>query len=254
MALPTTRPRSSTFRVAWVHCGVFVFACIAHMAMASSDEPFKAVADYPKGCYEGPGPAEGDNIELLPPSCIFSLRGVKSDGVYQETGGIVIRTNMDGKWGEMRIQVDLKKGSTNEETEVDVETSGWAHLWFEHGDISFHLNPASGAEGFFNETFEGEIPVYVVSTIHASFPDNKQAWSPWYRTNGNADSERLELVSFNMANSDEGVRLTSWLTLVIGKVEGGWNFVAAYPTYGEVGGKGFEFRHTIAKGVLHDRL
>ncbi|KAF4709728.1 hypothetical protein FOZ62_021046, partial [Perkinsus olseni] len=104
MALPTTRPRSSTFRVAWVHCGVFVFACIAHMAMASSDEFFKAVADYPKGCYEGPGPAEGDNIELLPPSCIFSLRGVKSDGVYQETGGIVIRTNMDGKWGEMRIQ------------------------------------------------------------------------------------------------------------------------------------------------------
>ncbi|KAF4691191.1 hypothetical protein FOZ60_016002 [Perkinsus olseni] len=128
------------------------------MPFASSDEAFRAVADYPKGCYEGPRPAEGDDIELLTPSCIFSLKGVNPDGVYQETGGIVIRTNMDGKWGEMRIQVDLKKSSTNEETEVNVQTSGWAHVGFEHDDISFHFNSASGGEGFFTGTPKRKYP------------------------------------------------------------------------------------------------
>ncbi|KAF4753775.1 hypothetical protein FOZ62_025440, partial [Perkinsus olseni] len=179
MALPSTRLCSSASRATLVR-SVFLVACMYHMSIASSDEPFRTVADYPKNCYDGPGPADGDKIELLSPSCIFSLKGLKPDGVYQETGGIVIRTTMGGKWGEMRIQVDLKKDPTSGETKVSMETSGWAHLWFEHDGIGIHWNPASNIGHF---TGTSVIPVSVASAVDVYYPENEHSWFSWYGVN-----------------------------------------------------------------------
>ncbi|KAF4650397.1 hypothetical protein FOL46_000987, partial [Perkinsus olseni] len=204
MATPTTIPYSSTSRVTWVRCSAFLLACIFHMPTASSDQLFKTVVDYPKGCNQGPGPAEGDKIELLPLSCIFSLKGQKPDGVYQETGGIVIRTNKAGHWGEMMIQVNLVKNRTSGETEVNVKTSGWAHLWFDYAGIGFHYNPAPG-----NQHFSGTpvVRVSLASVVHVVYPDGKKAWSPWYGIDGFASSKHMELLAIPELHEDSKVPL-----------------------------------------------
>ncbi|KAF4702470.1 hypothetical protein FOZ63_031057 [Perkinsus olseni] len=246
MALPTTR----TSLAIWVHCGVFLLACISILSIASSDEPFRTVADYPKGCYRGPGPAEGDTIELLHPSCIFSQKGQKSNGVYQETGGIIIRTNMAGKWGQMKIQVNLMESRTSGETEVSVETSGWAHLWFDYDDIGFHWNPASNT-GYFSDT--SVVPVSVASTVDAHYPEGEKARFLWYGINGFASSKQMELIA-TPAQKGSDVPLFVWNVLRMEKLEGGWKYHITFTAAGDRAGKIFNFTRTIVDGVLHDRI
>ncbi|KAF4691193.1 hypothetical protein FOZ60_016004 [Perkinsus olseni] len=255
MALPTTRLYSNNSRVTWVtYCSVFMFVCISQLSFASSDEPFRNVADYPKGCYAGPGPGEGGIIELMHPSCIFSQRGRKSDGVYQETGGILIRTNMAGHWGQMVIQVNLREDSTTGETEVSVLTSGWAHLWFEHDDIGFHWNPAPGDKLFGDKTETSVVPVAVTSAVYATYPDGKKASFPWYGIKGFASTKQMELLAMPEQNKGSDVPLYVWNVFRIEKVGGGWKFHITFTAAGDVAGKLFNFTRTIVDGVLHDRI
>ncbi|KAF4691194.1 hypothetical protein FOZ60_016005 [Perkinsus olseni] len=218
MALPTTRLYTRTSLAIWVHCGVFVLACISPLSIASSGEPFRTVADYPKGCYAGPGPAEGDTIELLHPSCIFSQKGQRSDGVYQETGGIVIRTNMAGKWGEMRIQVNLMENHTSGETKASV------------------------------------VPVSVASTVDAHYPEGKKARFPWYGIKGFASSKQMELLATPEQNKGSDLPLYVWNILRMEKLEGGWKYHITFTAAGDRAGKIFNFTRTIVNGVLHDRV
>ncbi|KAF4731351.1 hypothetical protein FOZ62_023077, partial [Perkinsus olseni] len=182
----------------------------------------------------GPGSAEGDKIELLAPSCIFSQKGQKSDGSYQQTGGIVIRTNMAGKWGEMRIQVNLWLGPPMVR-------------------ICFHYNPAPG-----NQHFSGTpvVPMSLASVIHVVYFDGKKAWSPWYGIDGFASSKQMDLLAIPELHEDSDVPLQVWNVFRIEKVKGGWQFHITFTAAGEepFTRKIFFFTQNIVDGVLHDRL
>ncbi|KAF4669046.1 hypothetical protein FOZ61_005181 [Perkinsus olseni] len=162
-------------------------------------------------------------------------------------------TNKAGHWGEMMIQVNLVENRTSGETEVNVKTSGWAHLWFDYAGIGFHYNPAPG-----NQHFSGTpvVPVSLASVVHVVYLDGKKAWSPWYGIDGFASSKQMELLAIPELHEDSDVPLQVWNVFRIEKVNGGWQFHITFTAAGEepFTRKIFFFTQNIVDGVLHDRL
>ncbi|KAF4680641.1 hypothetical protein FOZ60_013146, partial [Perkinsus olseni] len=94
-------------------------------------EPLSVTADYPKGCNGGPGPGNrSDIVQLLRGTCLYNLQGYNSHRAYQDSTGIIIKTNMPGREGFLHLQFDTwaeALGSTSIEM-VSVNISGRLYL------------------------------------------------------------------------------------------------------------------------------
>ncbi|KAF4730606.1 hypothetical protein FOZ63_027397 [Perkinsus olseni] len=60
------------------------------------------IADYPSGCCDGPGPAQGHNFQFLDETavCFYIRKGLNSNGRFQESAGVIFSTNAPGRVGE----------------------------------------------------------------------------------------------------------------------------------------------------------
>ncbi|KAF4718203.1 phosphatidylinositol kinase- protein kinase tor1, partial [Perkinsus olseni] len=124
------RPRK--MRSNRLHRNLSLLVLVTQVVTPLSAEPLTVTADYPAGCLEGPGAAEGSIIDtVLRHSCIYIKRGVNSDGVYQDSGGILLASNYPHTGeGTMKIQINFINHSS---APVTVEISGRVHFsfWFE---------------------------------------------------------------------------------------------------------------------------
>ncbi|EER04870.1 hypothetical protein Pmar_PMAR028844 [Perkinsus marinus ATCC 50983] len=209
--------------------GSLLLVTVMEAALGLSDIPLQVTADYPPGCYGGPGPGNGSTIyNMLAPSCIYNMKGYTIDGVHREVGGMILNTNRPGHYGSLHMNVNLSTVPGTEKHDVLVGTKGWAHLSVGDETRDFWWNPAPG------QNIYGPDPVEVgvqVSTIDSgTLPNNVSIWSSWDRLTGTANSDGLMLLfckhecSSNVPNS----RFYTVQEIRIEKVEGGWYYAITY--------------------------
>ncbi|EER09435.1 hypothetical protein Pmar_PMAR001638 [Perkinsus marinus ATCC 50983] len=208
--------------------GSLLLATVMEAALGLPDIPFQITADYPPGCYGGPGPGEGSNItDMLAPSCIYNMKGYAIDGVHREVAGIILNNNMRGRYGSLHMNLNLSTLPGTVKHNVIVGTYGWAHLSVGDETRDFWWNPSPG------ENIYGPKPVEVfakVATIDSgTLPNNVSTWSSWDSLTGTAHSDGLNLIcthkcSSNVPNSE----FYTGQEILIKRVEGGWNYLVTY--------------------------
>ncbi|EER01380.1 hypothetical protein Pmar_PMAR009779 [Perkinsus marinus ATCC 50983] len=208
--------------------GSLLLATVMEAALGLPDIPFQITADYPLGCYGGPGPGNGSAIyNMLPPSCIYNMKGYTIDGVHREVAGIILNTNRPGHWGSLHMSLNLSTVPDTETHDVLVGTDGWAHLSVGDETRDFWWNPAPG------KNIYGPQPVEVrvqVSTIDSgTLPNNVSIWSSWDRLTGTANSDGLRLFCMHKCSSNvPSSEIYTIQEIVIKRVEGGWYYLITY--------------------------
>ncbi|EER17945.1 hypothetical protein Pmar_PMAR005731, partial [Perkinsus marinus ATCC 50983] len=133
--------------------GLFLVAIVTQTAaQRQPDIPYQVTADYPAGCYGGPGPGEGSNIaDLQAPCCIYNVKGytvgAREARVYRETAGIILNTNRHNLAGTMQINVTLMFNISLLQPKfigAEVETYGLAHLSVGDEKREFYLSIGGG--------------------------------------------------------------------------------------------------------------
>ncbi|EER07870.1 hypothetical protein Pmar_PMAR008048 [Perkinsus marinus ATCC 50983] len=209
-------------------CGSLWLATVMEAALGLPDIPFQITADYPPGCYGGPGPGEGSNItDMLAPSCIYNMKGYATDAVYREAAGIILNTNRAGYYDGMLLNLTVSNLPGTLKPDILVETDGWAHLSVGDETRDFWWNPSQG------KIIYGPKPVEVsakVATIDSgTLPNNVSTWSSWDSLTGTAHGNGLHLIcthkcSSNVPNSE----FYTAQEILMKKVEGGWNYLVMY--------------------------
>ncbi|KAF4670873.1 hypothetical protein FOZ61_007884 [Perkinsus olseni] len=224
----------------WLY-GSFLLIHIAKVALALSSESVTVIADYPKGCYGGPGPAkDGGNIKLLDGTCIYSMRGKTSAKVPQESAGIKLATNIPGRGGAMKLQLDVVGDTAHlfGRPKISVKTSGLAFLKMQYEDIRFWWKPAPG------------------DRVYKSDDKGERVDTDWYNISGLAVSNGISLFAHV-----EDVTLGSDVPLIldskvdIHKVDGGWSYHIGYGAgvyYNWSESTKYHWSITIAGGILYD--
>ncbi|EER03143.1 hypothetical protein Pmar_PMAR018398 [Perkinsus marinus ATCC 50983] len=208
--------------------GSLLFATVMEAALGVLDAPLKITADYPPGCYGGPGPGEGSNItDMLAPSCIYSMESYTTDGSYTEVAGIILNTNRPGHYGSMSVNFTVSSPTRTREPDILVVTDGWAHLSVGDETRDFWWNPAPGKNSY------GPDRVFVffrVPTIDfGTLPRNVSVWSSWDSLIGGAQSDGLGLrVSHKCSSNVPYSEFYSSQQILIKRVRGGWYYLVKY--------------------------
>ncbi|KAF4657556.1 hypothetical protein FOL46_007367 [Perkinsus olseni] len=89
-------------------------------------EPLSVTADYPKGCNGKPSVTENrsDIVYLLRGTCLYNLEGYNSHRAYQESTGIMIKTNMPGREGFLYLQFNRLILSVNISGRLNLDAEG----------------------------------------------------------------------------------------------------------------------------------
>ncbi|KAF4753297.1 hypothetical protein FOZ62_005288, partial [Perkinsus olseni] len=239
----------------WIY-GSFLLIHITEVALALSSESVTVIADYPKGCYGGPGPAKGGgHIKLLDGACIYSMRGKTSAKVPQESAGIKLATNIPGRGGAMKLQLDVVGETAHSfgRPKISVKTSGLAFLKMQDEDIRFWWNPAPGDRVFTSDD-KGEVRVELPSTTHGRFQGSQRVDTDWYNISGLAVSNGISLFAHvEDVTLDSDVPLILDSKVDIHKVEGGWSYHIGYGAgvyYNWSESTKYHWGITIAGGIL----
>ncbi|KAF4672267.1 hypothetical protein FOL46_009258 [Perkinsus olseni] len=98
---------------------------------ALSTDELSVTADFPANCEGGPGLVKGGNIGASS-YCLYHMYGRNSDGFYQNSTGIIFKTNDPDHYGDMKVQLNVVEADPMEPAKVTVETSGWVHMLKEY--------------------------------------------------------------------------------------------------------------------------
>ncbi|KAF4685275.1 hypothetical protein FOZ60_006673 [Perkinsus olseni] len=249
--MPNIGFRYTILRFNSLYRSFLLFVYVVHMVEALADTPWATVtADYPKRCNRGPGPMkEGGDLRVMKGTCIYNIRGFQAGGGYQRSAGVIIKTNMPGRIGWMKVQFDIVEG-TEAGPEVTVNTLGFAHVGFAHGDMSFWWNPAPGNRSF--KMIAGrKVHVDMASIAYGFFPDHKNAWTSWYSIQGDALMCCVMSLSSNVpAKGVPGVSFEQLVYMAV--VPDGWQYTVAFQAVSQGGAvPKFNFTQYIANGTLY---
>ncbi|KAF4728527.1 hypothetical protein FOZ63_024303 [Perkinsus olseni] len=270
MPLQTITPSVSGYRSNWLPTSQILIFSVVAVAMPLSArstlepseeprvplEPLRVTADYPKGCNGGPGPKKGgENITVLEGTCIYSLRGHNTKGEYQESAGLIARSNVPGKSGVLRLQYNIFSGDAPIPRHIrnfTVNVSGLADLQFENDGIYIWWE-AGGVSGNFDGEFGRRADVEVPSKVYVRFPGGDEAYNEHYALTGWADSERLRLFSNGTAKSNSSrIKLFTGQSASITQLEEGWNYEVYAGARGFIDEEiSFRFAKYVANGTLY---
>ncbi|KAF4662892.1 hypothetical protein FOZ61_002098 [Perkinsus olseni] len=243
---------SSKFRLNWLYRSLFCVLCIPQLVRAQ----VPVVADYPEGCHAGPRSSRTTIHVLSPGSCLYLMRGPNKDGDDEERAGIVIKTNVAGVVGKLKIQVDVVGHSPHYfgTPNVSVETSGFAFLDYQSEDHHIWWYPGP-QEMRFTPSDEGYLHVSLPSTSGAQFPRDQQAITHHHKLSGVATSDGVNLFGHTEQTGSSNVPLKVDLKMAIKRVDGGWNYHIGYDargTYTKPSGvrNTYHYAVNIAKGTL----
>ncbi|KAF4750991.1 hypothetical protein FOZ62_014503, partial [Perkinsus olseni] len=199
----------------------------------------RPIADFPPGCFDGPGPVFGENFNRFEETaiCVYILEGVNDNGVYQESPGIRFLSNSPGYPGRGRTAtvqlnvVDLP--GTAPQGGITVETASFAFVGIEFAFANFTwaIAPTSrstvgtddGVPVAFPTSFEGhEVPEDELS--YTVDPQELSTTAP-----RGVDAHRTGLRLVNSAPSKPGSLLPFQVTQEVSikrKTRGvrGWEF------------------------------
>ncbi|EER13720.1 hypothetical protein Pmar_PMAR018411 [Perkinsus marinus ATCC 50983] len=208
--------------------GSLLLATVMEAALGLPDIPFQVTADYPHGCYRGPGPGEWSIIRDMPSSsCIYNMKGYTFNGVYREVAGIILNTTRPGHHGSLHMILNLSTVPGTSKYDVLVRTEGWAHLSVGDKSKDFWWNPSPGEHIYGPE--HGEVSARV-ATIDSGTPStNVSIWSSWDTLTGKAHGDGLDLICEHKCSSS--VLNSEFYTaqrILIRRVEGGWHYFVTY--------------------------
>ncbi|KAF4685185.1 hypothetical protein FOZ60_006804 [Perkinsus olseni] len=169
-------------------------------------KPLSVTADYPPGCNGGPGPAKhGDSIHVQTGSCIYNMEGCNLHGVHQESTGIMIKSNMPGRDGDLKLQfntmADGPEGTSIKMVSVNI--SGSANLETNEDGVYVWWNPG-GRDVNYEARFGGIPNIEVPSRIYVCLPSGEKASNGKYNVRGWANTGKLSLQSDASARSHSG--------------------------------------------------
>ncbi|EER05202.1 hypothetical protein Pmar_PMAR010486 [Perkinsus marinus ATCC 50983] len=205
--------------------GLLVLAIMTQATLGQSEGSFQVTADYPAGCHGGPGPGRGSVITtVMEPSCIYSKKGVTSDGVYKEAAGIILKTNRPGHFGSMHVNFTVFTTPDNKSGTL-VETYGWAHLSVGDETRDFWWNPAPGEDAYGPGS-----RIHIATIDYGYFPKYKvNIWNSWHALEGSPDCQMLHLISNQRASSNvHNPSFSTGQQIRISKKDGGWDFLVVY--------------------------
>ncbi|KAF4701990.1 hypothetical protein FOZ62_017254, partial [Perkinsus olseni] len=200
----------------------------------------ETTADYPKGCHGGPGPAKGSVVHVLSEgSCIYNMRGYDKRLLDIESAGVILKTNMAGHTGSMKIQIDVVGDLvyTFETPNVSVTTSGGAYLGYGDKKTRFWWKPSPGDKSF-SPSDEGAVHVEMPAIFHAIFKGGQKADTDKYSISGSAVSNGMTLYGHAEQTSGSDVPLSVDFKISIERVENGWKYLIGYDARGSYTIKG----------------
>ncbi|KAF4726582.1 hypothetical protein FOZ62_001030 [Perkinsus olseni] len=235
MAVPTIEQYFGNLRFSRLLCSLSVFVYAVQAVLPPSFNSLVVIADQPAGCYVGPDSDKtGHDTKPQGGTCIYTLRGTDAKGVPQESGGIMIYSNIPEHDGFMRVQVDMLESDFPEYPDVVVTTSGSAHLQLDAQDgMRFTWSADAGDQ--FRTQDPGNDEVYIKSVVHGYFPDGKEASTTPFDLHSYIHSTGIFLHNYPYAKAtgDSGVELETRQRVVVSKVEGGWQFTVLFQAKGQ---------------------
>ncbi|KAF4684175.1 hypothetical protein FOZ60_008153 [Perkinsus olseni] len=236
---------------------VLLSVLAVQVVIALPDRSLSVVADYPKGCHDGPG-SEGAVVDVLSEgSYLYFMRGQDSAGRPRESAGIDIKTNVERLVGNMSLQLNVFGDTVHyiETPNISVETSGWAHLAFDHDDVDLwwalspsdtHLSPSD--EGYLKLS----LPFFFIGT----FPEDQRAFTGYKNISGVAVSNGMHLYADLNQTEESDVPFNVKFKVSIEKVERGWRYHIGYGargSYKQAPGVDHTYFHTVdvAKGTIY---
>ncbi|EER11276.1 hypothetical protein Pmar_PMAR007382 [Perkinsus marinus ATCC 50983] len=238
--------------------GIFLLAIVTQTAaQRQPDTPFQVTADYPDGCYGGPGPGYGSDIgDLQPPCCIYNMKGYTKDGFHRETAGIILKTNRDGLSGTMQMNVTLMFNLSLPYPNflgVEVETYGLAHLSIGDETRKFYLSIGGGNV---KRSYGTGMMVYAPINEAGFIPNKGSVVHIWGLDSlrGTATSTGLSIAaSHRPATNAEVVNFWSTTVLHMEKRKDGWDYKLEYFFYDLTRKIGAYDKYTI-RGYLLDNV
>ncbi|EER03257.1 hypothetical protein Pmar_PMAR028826 [Perkinsus marinus ATCC 50983] len=217
--------------------GLFLLAIVTQTAaQGKPDILYQVTADYPAGCYGGPGPGEGSNIaDLQAPCCIYNVKGYtigpREARIHRETAGIILNTNREGLSGTMQINVTLMFNLSLLHPKflgVEVETYGLAHLSIGDETRKFYL---SIGELNVKRSYGTGMMVYAPINEAGFIPNKGSVVHIWGLDSlkGMATSSGLFLTATHKpATNAEAVDFFSTTDLYVEERKDGWDYKLEY--------------------------
>ncbi|KAF4673723.1 hypothetical protein FOL46_006580 [Perkinsus olseni] len=234
MALPTIEQSVGNLRFSRLLCNLSVFVYAVQAVLPPSLNSL-VIADQPAGCYVAPGSDKtGDDTKSQGGTCIYTLRGTDARGAPQESGGIMIYSNIPGHDGSMRVQVDMLESDFPEYPDVVVTTSGSAHFQLDAEDgLRFTWSADAGDHTYTQDPGQDEVDIK--SAVHGYFPDGQEASTTTYDLSGYVHSAGVFVHNYpyTKATGDSGVEFETGQRLAVSKVEGGWQFTVLFQSKGQ---------------------